>query len=123
MTTEDSPRDSATGWLEIQPVQPPERLLLGPGPSNPHPSVMRAACAPVLGHLDPAYLAILGETAGMLREVFATKNELTLAVPGTGFSAMEAALVNVLEPGDQMLVGTAGYFGAKMAEIGARCGA
>lgn len=107
----------------FEPVQPPERLLLGPGPSNPHPSVLRATSAPVLGHLDPTYLGILGETAEMLREVFATKNELTLAVPGTGFSGMEAALVNLLEPGDTLLVGAAGFFGGKMAEIGARCGA
>ncbi|MBF6591468.1 MAG: alanine--glyoxylate aminotransferase family protein [Ktedonobacterales bacterium] len=104
-------------------MRPPERLLLGPGPSNPHPAVLRAAAAPVLGHLDVAYLGILEETAEMLRAVFATRNALTLAVPGTGFSGMEAALVNLLEPGDQLLVGQAGFFGAKMADIGARCGA
>ncbi|HEU4782867.1 MAG TPA: alanine--glyoxylate aminotransferase family protein [Ktedonobacterales bacterium] len=105
------------------PVEPPERLLMGPGPSNPHPAVLRAAAAPVLGHLDPAYLAILGETTDMLRQVFGTSNALTLAVPGTGFSGMEASLCNLLEPGDTLLVGAAGFFGAKMAEIGARCGA
>lgn len=96
---------------------------MGPGPSNPHPAVLRAAAAPVLGHLDPAYLAILGETADMLRQVFGTSNALTLAVPGPGFSGMEASLCNLLEPGDTLLVGAAGFFGAKMAEIGARCGA
>jgi alanine-glyoxylate transaminase/serine-glyoxylate transaminase/serine-pyruvate transaminase len=108
---------------QFAPVQPPERLLMGPGPSNPHPAVLRAASAPVLGHLDPAYLTILAETAEMLRQVFATRNALTLAVPGTGFSGMEAALCNLLEPGDRLLVGAAGYFGAKMADVGARCGA
>lgn len=107
----------------IAPVEPPERLLMGPGPSNPHPSVQLAASAPVLGHLDPAYLTILGETAKMLRQVFGTRNAITLAVPGTGFSGMEASLCNLLEPGDALLVGAAGFFGAKMAEIGARCGA
>jgi len=107
----------------IAPVDPPERLLLGPGPSNPHPAVLRAASSPVLGHLDPAYLNILGETAEMLRGVFGTSNALTLALPGTGFSGMEASLVNVLEPGDGLVVGQAGFFGAKMAEIGRRCGA
>lgn len=107
----------------IQPVQPPERLLMGPGPSNPHPAVLRAASAPVLGHLDPAYLCILEETADLLRQVFQTRNQLTLALPGTGFSGMEAALTNLLEPGDGLLVGVAGFFGAKMAEIGQRCGA
>lgn len=105
------------------PVEPPERLLMGPGPSNPHPAVLRAAAAPVLGHLDPAYLAILGETAEMLRQVYGTRNALTLAIPGTGFSGMEATLCNLLEPGDTLLVGAAGFFGAKMAEIGNRCGA
>jgi alanine-glyoxylate transaminase/serine-glyoxylate transaminase/serine-pyruvate transaminase len=123
MTTKIRPRQRHAEQAKIGPVQPPERLLLGPGPSNPHPSVLRAASAPVLGHLDPAYLAVLGETAEMLRQVFTTKNALTLAVPGTGFSGMEAALVNLLEPGDTLLVGAAGFFGGKMAEIGARCGA
>lgn len=106
--------------LTFGPVQPPERLLMGPGPSNPHPAVPRAASAPVLGHLDPAYLAILAETAEMLRMVFATRNELTLAVPGTGFSGMEAALVNLLEPGDTLLVGSGGFFGEKIAEVARR---
>lgn len=114
---------TTTASAQFAPVQPPERLLMGPGPSNPHPAVLRAASAPVLGHLDPAYLTILAETAEMLRQVFATRNALTLAVPGTGFSGMEAALCNLLEPGDRLLVGAAGYFGAKMADIGARCGA
>jgi alanine-glyoxylate transaminase / serine-glyoxylate transaminase / serine-pyruvate transaminase len=113
----------ATPSTAFAPVEPPERLLMGPGPSNPHPAVLRAAAAPVLGHLDPAYLAILGETAEMLRQVYGTRNALTLAVPGTGFSGMEATLCNLLEPGDTLLVGAAGYFGAKMAEIGSRCGA
>ena len=121
--TETTTVASATAGAGFAPVQPPERLLMGPGPSNPHPAVLRAASAPVLGHLDPAYLTILGETAEMLRLVFGTRNALTLAVPGTGFSGMEAALCNLLEPGDRLLVGAAGYFGAKMAEVGARCGA
>lgn len=124
MTTHTQPSPTAAATpAAIAPVQPPERLLMGPGPSNPHPAVLRAAAAPVLGHLDPAYLRLLGETAELLRAVFQTQNDLTLAVPGTGFSGMEAALVNLLEPGDTLLVGQAGFFGAKMAEIGTRCGA
>ncbi len=123
MTVETHDAARATTGVGFPPVQPPERLLLGPGPSNPHPAVLRAASASVLGHLDPAYLAILDETAQMLRAVFSTRNELTLAVPGTGFSGMEAALCNLLETGDGLLVGVAGYFGGKMAEIGERCGA
>ena len=123
MTVASSTTATASASATYASVEPPERLLMGPGPSNPHPAVLRAAAAPVLGHLDPAYLAILGETAGMLRQVFGTSNALTLAVPGTGFSGMEAALCNLLEPGDTLLVGAAGFFGAKMAEIGVRCGA
>jgi alanine-glyoxylate transaminase/serine-glyoxylate transaminase/serine-pyruvate transaminase len=114
---------TAHSSIGYAPVEPPERLLMGPGPSNPHPAVLRAAAAPVLGHLDPAYLTLLGETADMLRQAFGTTNALTLAVPGTGFSGMEASLCNLLEPGDTLLVGAAGFFGAKLAEIGARCGA
>lgn len=114
---------TSTQGTAFAPVEPPERLLMGPGPSNPHPAVLRAASAPVLGHLDSAYLAILGETSELLRQVFGTRNALTLAVPGTGFSGMEASLCNLLEPGDNLLVGVVGFFGAKMAEIGARCGA
>ena len=123
MTVASSTKATASASATYAPVEPPERLLMGPGPSNPHPAVLRAAAAPVLGHLDPAYLAILGETADMLRQVFGASNALTLAVPGTGFSGMEASLCNLLEPGDTLLVGAAGFFGAKMAEIGARCGA
>lgn len=119
----DATTATATSATAFAPVDPPERLLMGPGPSNPHPAVLRAASAPVLGHLDPAYLEILGETAEMLRQVFTTRNALTLAVPGTGFSGMEASLCNLLEPGDTLLVGAAGFFGAKMADLGARCGA
>src|SRR5512146_1939278 len=122
-TTTATAPDTATTRVAFGSVEPPERLLMGPGPSNPHPAVLRAAAAPVLGHLDPVYLTILGETADMLRQVFSTRNALTLAVPGTGFSGMEAALCNLLEPGDNLLVGAAGFFGAKMAEVGARCGA
>ena len=121
----DTPTPSADAQAvrSFAPVQPPVRLLMGPGPSNPHPAVLRAASAPVLGHLDPVYLTILGETAEMLRQVYQTSNALTLAVPGTGFSGMEASLVNILEPGDTIIVGTAGYFGDKMAEVARRCGA
>lgn len=119
----DNETSKTTGTPVFGSVQPPERLLLGSGPSNPHPAVLRAAAAPVLSHLDPAYLGILEETAELLRGVFTTRNALTLAVPGTGFSGMEATLVNLLEPGDTLLVGVSGFFGGKMAEIGERCGA
>lgn len=104
-------------------LNPPTRLLLGPGPSPVHPRVMRALAAPVLGHLDPALLAMLGETRGLLRAVFGTANELTLAVSGTGMAGMEAVLDAVLDPGDRAVVCSAGFFGNRLAELAGRSGA
>jgi alanine-glyoxylate transaminase/serine-glyoxylate transaminase/serine-pyruvate transaminase len=103
-------------------LKPSQRLLLGPGPSPTSSRVLRAMAAPVLGHLDPEFLAAMSDIQALLRPVFQTANRYTLAVPGTGTAAMEAALVNVVEPGDAVIVGTAGYFGARMGEIVGRCG-
>ncbi len=104
-------------------LDPPARLLLGPGPSPVHPRVTRALAAPALGHLDPALLRMLEETRGLLRQVFRTGNARTLAVSGTGMAGMEAVLGGLLEPGDRLLVCTAGFFGNRLAELGARMGA
>ncbi len=102
---------------------PPVRLLMGAGPSNIHPRVARAMTAPLLGHLDPDFLGAMDDVREMLREVFQTKNAATLPVSGTGTAGMEASLVNVLEPGDVLVIGTNGFFGERLAEIGRRCGA
>ncbi|MDH7568037.1 MAG: alanine--glyoxylate aminotransferase family protein [Armatimonadota bacterium] len=102
---------------------PPERLLLGPGPSNVDPRVLRALSTPLLGHLDPAFLAIMDETMELLRTVFQTRNRFTIPVSGTGSAGMEAALVNVLEPGDTAVVCVNGVFGERMCDVAARCGA
>jgi len=99
------------------------RLLLGPGPSLVHPRVLRAMATPLVGHLDPEFLSVMAEIRTMLRSLFQTENELTLAVPGTGTAAMEAALGNLLEPGDKMLACVQGYFGERLAEMGRRYGA
>jgi alanine-glyoxylate transaminase/serine-glyoxylate transaminase/serine-pyruvate transaminase len=104
-------------------LNPSPRLLLGPGPSMVHPRVLRAMATPLVGHLDPDFLRILADIRAMLRRVFGTENELTLAVSGTGTSAMEAALSNLLEPGDRMLACIQGYFGGRLADIGQRYGA
>ena len=77
-----------------------ERLLLGPGPSNPYPEVMEAFQRPVLGHLDPDFLAVLDEIGDRLRAVFRTTNTLTLPISGTGSAGMEACFVNLIEPGE-----------------------
>jgi alanine-glyoxylate transaminase/serine-glyoxylate transaminase/serine-pyruvate transaminase len=104
-------------------LNPSPRLLLGPGPSLVHARVLRAMATPLVGHLDPDFLAILAEIRSMLRAVFQTENELTLAISGTGTAAMEAALSNLLEPGEPMLACVQGYFGQRLAEMGRRYGA
>jgi alanine-glyoxylate transaminase / serine-glyoxylate transaminase / serine-pyruvate transaminase len=102
---------------------PPERVLLGPGPSDVPARVREALAAPTLGHLDPEYLRIMDETRGLLQQVFRTTNHLTLAVPGTGSAGMEACVANLLEPGDQAIICVAGAFGARMADMAERHGA
>ncbi|MBF8262139.1 MAG: alanine--glyoxylate aminotransferase, partial [candidate division NC10 bacterium] len=95
----------------------PVRTLLGPGPSNVHPRVYRAMTTPVLGHMDPKFLEVMDEMMELLRFVFQTRNTITLAIPGTGSAGMEAALVNLIEPGDGVLVGVNGYFGERLSEM------
>ena len=100
-----------------------ERLLLGPGPSNPYSEAVAALTRPVLGHLDPEFLELLDETMERLRIVFRTNNALTLPISGTGSAGMEACFVNLLEPGDTAIVGVNGVFGERMADVARRCGA
>jgi alanine-glyoxylate transaminase/serine-glyoxylate transaminase/serine-pyruvate transaminase len=107
----------------VLPINPPERLLLGPGPSTIHPRVMAAMSAPLVGHMDPYFFRIMDEIQLMLRPVFGTDNPVTLAVPGTGTAAMEAALANLLEPADPVLVCVSGFFGQRLAEVAERQGA
>ena len=100
-----------------------ERVLMGPGPSNPYPEVVEAFTRPLLGHLDPDFLGVLDETCDRLRAVFRTGNELTLPISGTGSAGMEAAFVNFVESGDVVVVGVNGVFGERMCEVASRCGA
>ena len=104
-------------------LNPPRRILMGPGPSDTHPRVLAALGAPTVGHLDPYFLQVMNETQSMLRQVFRTKNELTLAVSGTGSAGMETCVVNLIEPGDRMLVCVNGVFGGRMADVAGRAGA
>lgn len=104
-------------------LRPSPRLLLGPGPSDVHPRVLKAMSTPLLGHLDPEFCGIMSEVQTMLREVFRTKNPLTFAVSGTGMAGMECLVVNLIEPGDRMVVASHGYFGGRMVEIARRAGA
>ena len=104
--------DGSTGELRHD-----ARVLLGPGPSNLHPRVFRAMASPILGYLDPEFLAVMDHTMALLRHLFQTENELSITLPGTGMSAMEAAVCNVVEPGDEVVVGVHGFFGQRLAEI------
>src|SRR6266516_423666 len=94
-----------------------DRLLLGPGPSNPYPEATSGLARPLLGHMDPEFLELLDETMARLRTVFRTANELTLPMSGTGSAGMETCFVNLLEPGDTAIVGANGLFGDRMCEV------
>ena len=100
----------------------PPRVLLGPGPSEANARVLKAMTTPMLGYLDTKFVEVMDDTVALLRQVFGTENRLTLPVSGTGTAGMEAALANVVEPGDGVVVGINGYFGERIADIAARCG-
>ena len=104
-------------------LNPPVRVLLGPGPSDIHPRVLEAMAKPTVGHLDPFYLQLMNAMQDKLRAVFQTKNEMTFAVSATGSAGMEAAVVNLIEPGDAMIACVNGVFGGRMADVAGRAGA
>ena len=104
-------------------TEPKDRLLLGPGPSNVNSRVIKAMSMPIMGYLDPTFLKVMDELVAMLKVLFGTSNKFTLPLSGTGTSGMEAALVNILEPGDNVVVGINGLFGQRIADIAGRCGA
>ncbi|MCU0787914.1 MAG: alanine--glyoxylate aminotransferase family protein [Verrucomicrobia bacterium] len=102
---------------------PPPRLLMGPGPSDVAPSVLQAMARPLVGHMDPAFVSMMEEIKGMLRRVFQTKNDMTFPVSGTGSAGMEFCFVNLIEPGDEVIIGVNGVFGMRMCDVAERCGA
>ena len=104
-------------------LTPTPRLLLGPGPSDAHPRVLTAMTTPLLGHLDPQFLEIMNDTQGMMRQVYRTQNRLTFPISATGMAGMEACVVNLIEPGDKMVVCAAGFFGGRMVDVAGRAGA
>ncbi len=104
-------------------LNPTARFLMGPGPSDVHPRVLKAMATPLIGHLDPQFIQILDGLKEMLRQLFQTKNDLTFAVSATGSAGMETCFVNLLEPGDEALVCVNGVFGNRMSDIIGRCGA
>ena len=109
--------------VPVTDLDVPPRLLLGPGPSNADPRVLRALGMRQIGHLDPAFLEVMGEIQELLRYVWQTDNRMTIPVSGTGSAAMEAAIANLVEPGDKFLVANNGYFGDRMADMAGRHGA
>ncbi len=109
--------------MQILPIDPPQRLLMGPGPINADPRVLRAMSAQLVGQYDPAMTGYMNETMALYRDVFRTTNEATLLVDGTSRAGIEAVFVSLIEPGDRVLVPVFGRFGHLLREIAERCGA
>lgn len=107
----------------MRQLAPSERVLLGPGPSDVSTRVLQALASPTIGHLDPEYLQVMDETRQLLKQVFTTENEMTMAVSGTGSAGMEACLCNLVEPGDEAIVCVNGVFGTRMRDVAGRYGA
>ena len=104
-------------------LNPPARILMGAGPSNVHPRVTRALTLPIIGFLDPQFIQIMDDMAGLLRQLFGSTDSFSLPISGTGSAGMEAGIANLLEPEDVILVASCGYFGDRMAEMAKRYGA
>lgn len=119
-TTQSLPPVDQSHKKDLAPISTPERLLLGPGPSNAHPIVLQALARSPIGHLDPLYVELMSEVQELLRYTWQTNNRLTLPMSGTGSSAMEATLANTVEPGDTVLIGVNGYFGNRLADMAGR---
>ena len=107
----------------LEEFNPPQRILMGPGPSSVNPRVLQAMTLPILGHLDPRFFRVMDEVCEMLREVYRTENLMTVPLSSTGTGAMEAACANMLERGDKIIVCRNGFFGDRLADIAERCGA
>jgi len=114
---------SEQAMIESKSFQPPKRVLMGPGPSDVHPRVLAAMARPTIGHLDPAFIELMDDIKRLLKYAFRTENELTMAVSGPGTAGMETCFVNLVEPGDKVIVCQNGVFGGRMKEMALRCGA
>lgn len=109
--------------MTSNPFRPPDRILMGPGPSNVHPRVLIAMARPTIGHLDPRFIELMDSIKSLLKYAFQTENEVTFAVSGPGSVGMETCLVNLVEPGMKVVVCINGVFGGRMKSIVERCGA
>lgn len=106
----------------IKELNPKARILMGPGPSDINPRVLKALATPLIGHLDPQFIQIMDEVMEMTRQLFQTKNQVTSVISATGSAGMETCLVNLLERGDSAMVCVNGVFGNRMCDIVERCG-
>lgn len=109
--------------MSIQSFHPPVRTLMGPGPSDVNPRILEAMSRPTIGHLDPAFVDMMDEMKELLRYAFQTSNALTMPVSAPGSAGMEMCFVNLVEPGDKVIVCQNGVFGGRMKENVERCGA
>ena len=107
----------------VKELNPEARLLMGPGPSDVNPRVLKALSTPMIGHLDPQFIQIMDEVMDMTRQLFQTNNQVTSVISATGSAGMETCFVNLLEPGDTAVVCVSGVFGNRMCDIVERCGA
>jgi len=123
MTTTAEPNADRTTAAPPPPLNPPERLLMGPGPSNPDPRVLAAMGANPVGHLDPYFVELMDQTMGALRGVYRTQNHHTMPISATGSAGLETIMMNLLEDGDSAVVAITGYFGQRLAEMARRAGA
>jgi len=123
MTTTAEPTATRDAAVPPPPLNPPERLLMGPGPSNPDPRVLAAMGANPVGHLDPYFVELMDQTMGALRGVYRTQNHHTLPISATGSAGLETIMMNLLEEGDSAVVAITGYFGQRLAEMARRAGA
>nr|MBA3969710.1 alanine--glyoxylate aminotransferase family protein [Gemmatimonadota bacterium] len=108
--------------MQAQSFAPPARVLMGPGPSDVPERVLAAMARPTIGHLDPAFVGLMEEIKELLRYAFRTSNELTMPVSGPGTAGMESCVVNLVEPGDKVVVCQNGVFGGRLKEMVSRCG-
>jgi alanine-glyoxylate transaminase/serine-glyoxylate transaminase/serine-pyruvate transaminase len=102
-------------------LRPPQRLLLGAGPSNIDPRVQKALASPIVAHLDPYFIKIMDETVELLRYAFKTNNHLTMPISGTGTAGMETAICNIIERGEEVVTCINGFFGERISQIVTKC--
>ncbi|MEJ2721609.1 MAG: alanine--glyoxylate aminotransferase family protein [bacterium] len=108
--------------MKFEPFDPPMRVLMGPGPSDVHPRILEAMARPTIGHLDPEFIRMMEEIKSLVQYAFQTRNEMTMVVSGPGSVGMETCFVNLVEPGDKVVVCRNGAFGGRMKENVERCG-